>query len=721
MVNLNNDPTILMGKLSPAWNDGTAKSITFCVTEDCNLACKYCYMTGKNDKIKMSFETARKAVDYILTNPAEFPEPSVVFDFIGGEPFMEIELIDRICDYIKRQMYLLEHPWFNSYRFSFSTNGLLYHTDKVQEYILKNKNHLSIGMSVDGNKMKHDLQRIRPNGGGSYDDVVKNVPLWLEQFPGSSTKATFSHDDLPYLKDSIISLWELGIKIVAANVVFEDVWEEGDDSVFEEQLKGLADYIIENKLWKDYSVRFFDPNIGHPLTEEDKQRNYCGAGRMLAIDCKGNFFPCIRFYDFSLNNRKGPVIGDIHKGIDSDRIRPFLGLTLKAQSRAECVDCEVASGCGWCQGCNYDLAETATIYQRATYLCKIHKATVRSCEYFWNSFERATGLISERTIIGRTRENRNSEIPAKYMQFITSDNITPHCSYRNTKGTGNLMSQATYEKGMEFCLKNGFIPVLLGRPPFMKDELPDNCLSIEDAQSGANTSIAVHDNTAAASSGTSAISILIVNRENLERLYDFAASLYFQYRRVNLVLEDIEHWSDKETESYSRQLDKLLPFIAGTYKKGDPFELSVLSDIWELNTMRNCEAGQSSFALAPNGRIYLCPAFYFEDEDNYAGTPEQGIHMKNPQLMELCNAPICSACDVYSCRRCKQLNIKLTGEINTPSRIQCLVSHIERNKSMELQKLLMENSQAKFDNLLKAIDYIDPLDKILRKGSAANA
>ncbi len=709
----------MMGKLSPAWNEGISKSITFCVTEDCNLACKYCYMTGKNDKIKMTLETARKAVDYLLTNPGEFPESSVVFDFIGGEPFMEIELIDSICDYIKEQMYLLEHPWFNSYRFSFSTNGLLYADHRVQEYIRKNKNHLSIGMSVDGNKLKHDLQRIRPDGSGSYDDVVKNVPLWLEQFPNGSTKATFSHDDLPYLKDSIISLWELGIKIVAANVVFEDVWEEGDDTIFEEQLKELADYVIENKLWKDYSVRFFDPSIGHPLTEEDKERNYCGAGRMLAIDCRGNFFPCIRFYDFSLNNRKGPVIGDIHRGIDSDRIRPFLGLTLKAQSRTECVDCEVASGCGWCQGCNYDLAETATIYQRATYLCKIHKATVRSCEYFWNRFEQETGLVSERTIISRSWQLQNSETNAKYMQFITSDNITPHCSYRNIRGTDNLMSKDTFEKGLDFCRKNGFIPVMLGKPHFMDIKASDSYLVIEDARSAGSTSIAVHDNGTAAS-GTSDISILIVNKDKLEHLYDFVTSLQLQYRRVNLVLEDIQHWSVRETESYSRQLGKLLPFIAETYEKGEPLELSVLSDIWELNAMRNCDAGQGSFALAPNGRIYLCPGFYFESEEAYAGTLEQGIHLRNPQLLELCNAPICSACDVYSCKRCKHLNLKLTGEINTPSKIQCLISHIERNKSMELQKLLTKNSQIRFDNLLQAIDYMDPLDKLLRKGSAVN-
>ena len=41
------------------------KEITFIVTKDCQLACKYCYLVGKNNKERMSFEVAKKAIDYI--------------------------------------------------------------------------------------------------------------------------------------------------------------------------------------------------------------------------------------------------------------------------------------------------------------------------------------------------------------------------------------------------------------------------------------------------------------------------------------------------------------------------------------------------------------------------------------------------------------------------------------------------------------------------------
>ena len=89
-----------------SWEDGRAKTVTFIVTKDCQLACKYCYLVGKNSNERMSFDVARQAVDYLLDNPGLFNERSVIFEFIGGEPFMEIDLIDRICDYIKEQMFV---------------------------------------------------------------------------------------------------------------------------------------------------------------------------------------------------------------------------------------------------------------------------------------------------------------------------------------------------------------------------------------------------------------------------------------------------------------------------------------------------------------------------------------------------------------------------------------------------------------------------------------
>ena len=383
------------------WQSGMAKNITFIVTKDCQLACKYCYLIGKNTKERMSWEIAKAAIDYILDHEEDMKEESVIWDFIGGEPFLEIDLIDKICDYLKVEMYRRNHHWFNSFRFSFSTNGINYSSEKVQKFIKKNHSHLSIGITIDGTKRKHDLNRIwkakemeqgmwpkTEDEKGSYDDVVKNIPLWLEQFPGAGTKVTISSADIPYIKESVLHLYSLGIHEVNINCVFENVWKQGDDVLFENQLIELADAIIEEDLYKDNACSFFMEHIGKPLDCITNNQNWCGAGQMLAVDAEGTFYPCTRFAQYSLRNKKAWVIGNVRDGIDKNKLRPFLTLDRCTQSTLECIDCNVASGCAWCQGENYDAADTPTVFQRSIAICKMHKARVRANNYYWNKLYR---------------------------------------------------------------------------------------------------------------------------------------------------------------------------------------------------------------------------------------------------------------------------------------------------------------------------------------------
>ena len=403
----------IVKKQTDIWQSGRAKNITFIVTKDCQLACKYCYLVGKNETERMSWDIAKKAIDYILGNEQLFREESVVWDFIGGEPFLEIDLIDKICDYLKEQMFARNHHWFNSYRFSFSTNGINYNSDKVQTFIKKNHSHLSIGITIDGTKKKHDLNRIWKGDGperGSYDNVVKNIPLWLEQFPNSGTKVTISSADIPYISESVLHLFELGIHEVNINCVFENVWKDGDDLLFEKQLMKLANAIIDGNLYKDYFCSFFVESLGKPMDKILRNENWCGAGMMLSIDAAGNFYPCTRFAQYSLREKKAWIIGNINEGINQNKLRPFLTLNRCTQSSQECIECEVAEGCAWCQGENYDAADTNTIYQRATAICKMHKARVRANNYYWNKLYRKLELEGQREEYEKNKKEVKQEI-----------------------------------------------------------------------------------------------------------------------------------------------------------------------------------------------------------------------------------------------------------------------------------------------------------------------
>ena len=393
------------------WHGGMAKSITFIVTKDCQLACKYCYLVGKNSKERMSWDIAKQAIDYILSHEEDFKEENVIFDFIGGEPFLEVELIDKICDYIKVELYRLNHHWFNSYRFNITTNGINYNDIKVQEYIMKNIKHLNIGITIDGTELKHDLNRIYKNSGkGSYKDVVRNIPLWVKQFPYSGTKVTISSADIPYIKESVLHLYSLGIHEVSINCVFEKVWNEGDDILFENQLIELADEIIDKGYYQDYACSFYMERLGKPLDIKLHNQNWCGAGKMLAVDAAGLFYPCTRFAQYSLREKNACIIGNVKEGINYNLLRPFLTLDRCTQSSQECIDCEVAEGCAWCQGENYDAADTSTIFQRSTAICKMHKARVRANNYYWNKLYRKLELEGQREEYEMNKKEVKQEI-----------------------------------------------------------------------------------------------------------------------------------------------------------------------------------------------------------------------------------------------------------------------------------------------------------------------
>ena len=58
----------------------------------------------------------------------------MILDFIGGEPFLEIDLIDQICDYFKIKAFELNDEWYWNYRINVCTNGVNYNAEKIQNF-----------------------------------------------------------------------------------------------------------------------------------------------------------------------------------------------------------------------------------------------------------------------------------------------------------------------------------------------------------------------------------------------------------------------------------------------------------------------------------------------------------------------------------------------------------------------------------------------------------
>lgn len=371
------------------------KNITFVVTESCNLACTYCYECHKTNR-RMSKEIAKQAVDFIfdeeLVNGYYTKEdsPSVILDFIGGEPLLEIDIIDYIVEYFKQKAFELDHPWATNYAINITTNGVLFNTKKVQDFLKRNKDTVSVGITIDGNKKLHDACRVFPDGSGSYDIVEKSIKTWLQTESKPQTKITLCPENVQYLNEALKNVWNLGITGAYTNCVFENVWKIKDARILYNEMIKLADYLLEDQNYEKYYCSLYDEGIGSSL--KDKQ-NWCGGnGDMLAIAPDGKCYPCIRFMKYSLSNPNvvEQPIGDIWNGLDSKKKNPWLlklcSIDMTTQcghdDNKKCLTCPISSGCALCTGFNYDYYGDPN--HKAPFICDTHKARVLANVYYWN-------------------------------------------------------------------------------------------------------------------------------------------------------------------------------------------------------------------------------------------------------------------------------------------------------------------------------------------------
>ncbi len=702
---LDSGPNYVFGTRRRMFEDGGARYLTFVVTQNCNLACKYCYVTHKNAHGRMSFDTARRAVDFFLSQ--DFPQDSVVWDFIGGEPLLEIQLIDQICDYIKVESYRRNHKWKDRYLINMSTNGVLYDSKPVQTFIAKNREKVNFGLTIDGIKAKHDANRVYPDGSGSYEDVIRSVRLWSQQFPEAVTKVTVASDDLPYLYESIVHLWNLGLRDVPANVVYEDVWKPGDDQILEVQLKELADYVIDNKLWNKVRCTFFTDTIGFPNKREYLYSNACGAGRSIAVDHTGSLYPCLRFIGYSLNNKNGYTVGHIDRGFDQDKIRAFEALTLLAQSKQECIECPIAFGCTWCQGWNYDSAPSETIYHRSTAICRMHKARIRANEYYWGRLARETGMR-------RPQQEQGKWL--RHLFIMASDDAVVHCSYENKSTDFTLIDVSHLIAGLRFAEREFFRPVILHSKSGERLLIPspyDPLHIVSGDKACADSEIAVHENTVQDSVSTDT-SILIVDNGLIPAIGDLTSKLLDQSRRVNLVLRDPGSLSPHDLVMYEEQLKLVARKLLSLRSAGIKKEVSAITDRFELGEPEDCGAGVSSLTLAPNGRLYLCPAFYLEDKGSFVGTPVDGIDMNKVEMCTRKKAPLCQDCQAFSCRRCLYLGRKYTLQMNVPSKAQCTTGLVELRVSAWMARQI-EKVGPDWVSVAEKDELLDPLERLFSR------
>lgn len=311
----------------------------------------------------------------------------------------------------------------------------------------------------------------------------------------------------------------------------------------------------------------------------------------------------------------------------------------------------------------------------------------------------------------------------KYLVILLDDSSVSFCHYENGKGK-NVMSLDTLQKGIMFAMKND-LKIQYVLP---KHYLSQEYLDLMDSMFHDNIGPIEQESLSSviAFNGLKALSLykdkLDTNKRYLVRtpilgfINDYAVlkDVFTESININIVFTDVDSFSDDLIETYQTVLNDLGTNIKDLVLKGYGVNTNLLTDRIAISEMNNCGAGDTSITLAPNGKFYPCPAFYYENDPYYeAGDIKTGLNLRNQRLFTLEGSPLCKRCDAFHCKRCCWLNKKLTFEVNIPSRQQCVMAHIERNASKnllnEFHKLgILEDKE------INEINYIDPFDEYQR-------
>nr|DAH21692.1 MAG TPA: radical SAM peptide maturase, CXXX-repeat target family [Caudoviricetes sp.] len=268
------------------------RNITFQVTDDCTACCTYCYQGHKGHRM-MTKDVAKRGVDLIFDmydrNDGTFinhKTKAIILDFIGGEPLMNIDIIDYVCTYFMEQCVKRNHPWIYTWRASMISNGSLYFNPKVQAFLKKFRGFVSFGITLDGPKEIHNSCRVYHDGRGNFDDAYAAMKHFNSHYyKESGTKVTIAPENLHNLNKIVQFFVDEGMEDINANTVFEAEWTEDQAKEFYVELKKMANYLIELNN-EDIDVSLFVEDSFRPLSEEDNS-NYCWGKGTPILTSKG--------------------------------------------------------------------------------------------------------------------------------------------------------------------------------------------------------------------------------------------------------------------------------------------------------------------------------------------------------------------------------------------------------------------------------------------------
>lgn len=359
----------------PKYETQHITSASILVTENCNLACTYCY--EKHNKKRMSLDTARRSVEFLYENGLKKFEKTkkpvechlMVF---GGEPTLEPDVLEELL--ISSEELEKQSKGKVKFTTSMVTNCTIMTPRLKKLFEYWSRKHISVQLSIDGIPEVQNKYRITKGGGPSFHLVEKVIPQWKEIFKHKPTALSvhgcINKFSLPYLFKSYKFFREnWNMPRIWFIPVCEEDWSEDDVALYEQEMFKIYNYFM--KIVKIQNTLKEAENYA-PLDRSMKSRKGfgkpCGAGtNYMTITSDGQLYPCHQIYFKDELNETW--CGDIWNGPDDNRRRFFMEYDSKDMTCPE--ECDHY----WCYRCiavNWFVNKSPLAQVRGNY-CKLMK------------------------------------------------------------------------------------------------------------------------------------------------------------------------------------------------------------------------------------------------------------------------------------------------------------------------------------------------------------
>ncbi len=334
-----NSPDPLPDGYSPP-KERPLKALCLHLAHACNLRCRYCFagqgQYGGADGL-MPLEVGQAAIDFLVQKSGRRKKLEV--DFFGGEPLLNAEVMKKLVDYGRRAA--AEHN--KEISFTLTTNALLL-DEELNAYL--EENGLAVILSLDGRPSVHDAMRVKPDGGGSYSEVLPKIASAVKRRLASYyVRGTFTRGNLDFCND-FLHLVSLGFEHISLEPVVAPpespyaLREEDLPRLFGEYERLAAEMA---RLWREgRKIDFFHFNVdleGGPCLL--RRLTGCGAGvDYLAVTPSGDIYPCHQFA-----GKDKFLMGSVFTGIArDDLVETFKNIHV--YSKEDCRRCWARFYCG---------------------------------------------------------------------------------------------------------------------------------------------------------------------------------------------------------------------------------------------------------------------------------------------------------------------------------------------------------------------------------------